>query len=144
MSGIHRDFIASNHRFVLMGNTSRMRNVRRGLRRLGKAAWLVDEQLRDNAARGTYRSLANLPAEPDAALCEGAAGDVCEFVRHIADHGISSLWLCVLGRGVTEAVATARGRGVEPIYGECPVLYLPIDLPGHWCHRLAWKLAGKY
>jgi len=88
-----------------------------------------------------YPDLGSVPGPLDGVVIATAPADTGEVVRDCAARGVKRVWMHrSFGEGSVseEAVAWARGHGMEVIVGGCPMMFCgPVDL-AHRC--MAWFL----
>jgi len=137
-----QEFFAKD-RFVVMGNTRRMRNTVDGLKKLGKTVYFVDESFPSDRGARRFPTLAALPDPVDAAICDGPPDRMKSYIGAVKDAGIPSIWLN-FESDKPEVVSLAKGKGLEVLHGQCAVIWAPAWGPHHSIHRLLWKILGKY
>lgn len=142
MGQAEKDFFQKDT-FVVMGNTRRMRDTVKGLDRMGKTVYFVDDEFATREGESKFSSLADLPLPVDAAICDGPEDKVKGYVTAAADEGIRSVWIN-FESDKPGAVALAKEKGLTLLHGQCAVIWLPTRGPHHFVHRLIWKALGKY
>lgn len=133
--------------FVFIGDSRGSRPFPRlsyeGAKKLGKTVFAVDPGGGTVAGDPAYPDLASLPQPVDAAVLEVPKQDTADWVRRIADAGITSVWIHQQ-TDTPEALQVARERGLREEHGTCAVMYVRPGFNGHAIHRWIMKLAKKY
>ena len=91
----------------------------------------------------SFRDLASLPEPVSAAVLEVPKDETAEWVRRVADAGITSLWIHQQ-TDTPEALQLAEERGLQVCSGTCAVMYVTPGVSPHMVHRWVMKLAKKY
>ncbi|MBI4912027.1 MAG: CoA-binding protein [Acidobacteria bacterium] len=116
----------------------------RRLRAAGHEVVPVNPQATEIEGVTCYPSVRAVPGEVHGLLVATHPGVAAQVVGEALDRGIRHIWFHrSFGTGSVspEAVEVCRARGVEPIVGGCPLMYLPpVDL-GHRCFR--WWLGRR-
>ena len=112
-------------------------------KKLGKKVFAIDASVPDIAGDKTFVDFSALPAKVEGAVLEVPREETERWVGLAADAGIKSVWIH-MARETPEALALAKGRGVEVFTGSCAVMYLVKRPSYHSIHKWANKLAGKY
>ena len=89
-----------------------------------------------------YPDLSSLPEKADAAFISVHSGKTDELTKEVVESGIRHIWF-QQGTGSDEALTYCRENGIEPISGECILMYAEPVESFHAFHRWLWKVFGK-
>lgn len=112
-----------------------------GLKAHGKTTYAVDPSVSEIEGDVTYADLKALPDAVQAVVLEVPREETAGWVQQVADAGIKELWIH-MQRETPEALALARGQGINVRHGTCAVMYLQGGF--HSIHKWINKLLGKY
>jgi predicted CoA-binding protein len=132
--------------FAVVGDSSKRRFPRltySGLKALGRTVYAVDPGAEQIEGDPAFPSLRALPGPVEAAVLELPAEETREWVRRVADAGITELWIHQRTE-TPEAVAEAEERGIQVLTGTSAVMYLSRGFSRHTLRRWAAKIAGRY
>ncbi len=115
----------------------------KGLKRLGKTVFAVDPGAEQVEGDPTYRDLASLPQQVDAAVLEVPKQDAARWMERIVAAGIPNVWVHQ-STETPEALEKAEGAHLRCEHGTCAVMYVTPGFTGHSFHRWVMKLAKKY
>lgn len=115
----------------------------RGLKRLGKTVYPVDEDAERIDGDQVYRSLDTLPQRPEAVIIEVPKEGTRDWVARAAEAGVKDVWVH-MGDETPQAVALAGEMGINLRTGTCAVMYLRPGLSYHSIHKAIMKALGKY
>lgn len=115
----------------------------KGLKRLGKTVYPVDESAGQIDGDQAYASLDLLPQRPEAVIIEVPKEETRDWVARAAEVGIPDVWVH-MAHDTPEAVALAQQKGINLRTGTCAVMYLKPGLSYHSIHKVIMKALGKY
>ncbi len=97
--------------------------------------------------RTVYRRLSDVPGPLDGALLMTPASVTASITKEILASGVSRVWLHHgVGPGAVDAKAVEllRGRGVDVVVGECPMMFLGEQKGVHRVHAWIRRILGTY
>lgn len=123
--------------------------IYRRLAETGHEVFAVNPNASGIAGQPCYPTLAAIPAPIDAVMVVTHPSAAAKVAQEALDRDIRHIWFHrSFGDGSVspEALGLCRSRGVEPIEGGCPLMYLqPVD-PAHrafrWWLRLRHRVPG--
>jgi hypothetical protein len=119
------------------GNT-----VCRELRAKGYRILAVHPQAREIEGETAYSALRELPGPVDGVILTTPPRATETLAQEALDLGIRRIWM-QQGASSPAAIALCREKGVEPIHGECILMFAE---PLGWIHRLhrgLWRICGR-
>ena len=142
------DRFVSGGRVALVGVGRKEGNWGRALMdelsKLGVEVFPVNPHADEIAGKRCYRSVAALPGNVKAAIISTRPDQAETIAAECAGAGMERIWFQKgMGKGsaTREAVALARSRGLEVVYGVCPMMFF--GKPGfHGFHFRMRKLFG--
>lgn len=145
MASAHEQFWTHNS-FALVGDSTKELFplvTSQGLQQMGKQVYLVDVSgVQELEGQKAYRSIAELPAQVDAAVLEVPPDSMKEMVQQAADAGIKNVWIQQNCHS-DEAVALAQEKKMNVQHHGCSIMYTNCT-SFHRIHRFIWKVLGKY
>lgn len=133
-------------RFAVVGNSARKPFPilsYRGLKRLGKTVYPVDEGVDRIDGDQAFAALDALPEAPQAVIIEVPKEETQEWVARAAAAGVADVWIH-MAQDTPEAIALADEKGINLRTGTCAVMYLNPGLSYHSIHKAIMKALGKY
>lgn len=115
----------------------------KGLKRLGKTAYAVDQSAQRIDGDPAYASLDALPQKPEAVIIEVPKDQTRDWVARAAEAGVADVWVH-MALETPEAVALAAETGINLRTGTCAVMYLKPGLSYHSVHQAIMKALGRY
>jgi hypothetical protein len=97
--------------------------------------------------REVYRRLGDVPGPLDGVILMTPASVTATLTKEILDSGVPRVWLHKgVGPGAVDekAVELLRGRGVNVVAGECPLMFLDGGKGVHRVHAWFRRLFGSY
>jgi len=94
-----------------------------------------------------YRRLTDVPGALDGALLMTPASVTASIAREVLASGVPRVWLHHgVGPGAVDAKAVEllRGRGVDVVAGECPMMFLDGGSGVHRLHAWIRRIFGTY
>lgn len=89
-----------------------------------------------------WPSIAELPEPVDAIILVVRPDQTEKLVQEAAKAGIRRIWM-QQGAASEAALSFCRGNGIEPIHGECILMFAEPVGWFHRVHRWLWKVLGK-
>jgi hypothetical protein len=90
-----------------------------------------------------YRAVAELKGVAEAAVTVVPPAETERLMEECAAAGIRKIWM-QQGSASDQAVALAREKGMEVVFGECLLMFLEPVRSMHAFHRWLKKLVGRY
>lgn len=97
--------------------------------------------------RPVYRRLSDVPGPLEGALLMTPASVTASIAKEVLETGVPRVWLHQgVGPGAVDAktVELLRGRGVDVVAGECPLMFLDGGTGVHRLHGWIRRLFGTY
>ncbi len=114
--------------------------TKRYLEGRGKTVYAVDLA---GDKPGFLASVADVPADVEAAVIEVDKARTADVVKQVLDQGIKNVWMHQM-TDTPEALELCKERGVALETGGCAVMYNAPSTSMHVLHRAIWKLIGRY
>ena len=114
-----------------------------GLKKMGKTVFPVDPSVDEIDGDKTYKDLAAMPSTPKGLILEVPKEETKAWVEKAAEAGIKDVWIH-MQRDTDEALAIAKGNGMNVRTGTCAVMYVTPGITYHSIHKFIMKMIGKY
>jgi predicted CoA-binding protein len=96
------------------------------LGKVGVDVFPVNPNTDEIAGRACARSISALPGEVKAAIISTKSDQAEQIAAECAEAGIERIWFqkgMGKGSGTKEAIALAREKGLDVVYGVCPMMF---------------------
>lgn len=113
----------------------------RELKKKGYTVYPVHPEASELEGDPSFKNLSEIGSNVDAAFVNLPPEQTTRVVQELTQAGIKNLWI-QQGAESEEALEFCKSQGVDPVHGECILMYA--DPSGfHKLHRWIWQALGK-
>lgn len=105
-------------------------------------AYAVHPESEEIEGERCYPNLEGIPERVEAAVLVIPPGEAEKVVKDCLTYGIRHIWL-QRGAESPEIIRYCEDHGVQPIHGECIMMYAEPVRSIHKFHHTLWKLLGR-